>query len=65
MFILGFNSIIDLMVGLTSDFLEKMLGIPADFAAMIIGTAIIIAIIILRTQENVEKLNKKKKNKKG
>tara|TARA_B100000073_G_scaffold345134_1_gene353467 strand:- start:1326 stop:1487 length:162 start_codon:yes stop_codon:yes gene_type:complete len=52
------------MVGLTSDFLEKMLGIPADFAAMIIGTGIVIAIIILRSEEKIEKLNKKKKNKK-
>ena len=52
------------MVGLTSDFIEKMFGIPADFAAMIIGTGIVIAIIILRSEEKIEKLNKKKKNKK-
>ena len=52
------------MVGLTSDFIEKMFGIPADFAAMIIGTGIVIAIIILRSEEKIEKSNKKKKNKK-
>ena len=53
------------MISFFSEGIEQTFGIPASFAAGFIGVCLVIAVIIIRSNETVEKNKKsKKRNKK-